>query len=328
MIYRNFISTIKGLAIISVIYAHVNISVNDWTAVILNEVRFGQWGVVTFLFMSGCFFAKNRDTFIQYWDKRLYNIIIPWLFCGSLVYLIVSFAGSVSSDLSIRGLFLYLLGYNTYLYYLTALVICYLLFFSYKNNKYVLLGAIAINIISVYMTVSGLLPNIQPYVNPFNWIGYFAVGMMYYPKEISELSQMIRTRIAWILSILAILSSIGAFFDKAGFTYWTYLSIPIQIIGMLLIIGMADTTKVKNGIMQYVGQKSFSIYLLHMPVAGLMNIVFNRTCLIGENIIKAVLVLVITTSIIYAIDQISKRMRISAYTSVLFGIRYGSINRI
>jgi len=142
-IERRSIYLIKAYAIITVICAHTSITpkgVSPYIGLILSNI--GTIGVVIFFVLSGYLFFDNQDKFLKFLVKKK-QIIIPWIFCGVLVYIVTQFGGSQSEELSIKNMFLYLVGWYSSLYYLSILLVSYLVFFKLKKSNIILIVSIS-----------------------------------------------------------------------------------------------------------------------------------------------------------------------------------------
>ena len=120
---RTFFNIIKGWAIIFVIIAHTNV-LND------NVYLFDKMshqimsiiqliGVPLFLFLSGYFYLDSikKWTLKELVLRKLKSIIIPWLFCSSLIYIITSNFGNSTNPISIISAFKFIIGYKSCLLY-------------------------------------------------------------------------------------------------------------------------------------------------------------------------------------------------------------------
>ncbi len=139
---ENIFYYLKAFAILSVICAHITpITENaSHTSIIISRFYdyFGCLGVGIFFILSGYFFYNNKHSFKEFWKLKLRNIGIPWIFIGTIVYVSVFY---FKGSLSISKYFQFLIGYGSYLYYLTVLFLLYLFFF-HKNSKIVVGGGV------------------------------------------------------------------------------------------------------------------------------------------------------------------------------------------
>ncbi|WP_191272727.1 acyltransferase family protein [Neobacillus kokaensis] len=295
---RQLIYIIKAFAIISVIIAHVSSTINNLNLFFAN---LGTLGVVQFFILSGYLFGKSNDSFKVFLSKKK-SIILPWLISGFALYLLTQFWGSEVESIGGYKFLLYLLGVNSYLYYLTMLIICYFLFFRSKNN-FILIISIIITIFSIYLTAYNKITFISPYVNPLNWIGFFTFGVIIRKNwSIYHLFFLAKKYIIFIFCIFMLCLILSVLSNKAY--YWTSLSIPLEISGGSLVLILAHYT-LSNKLLKFIGKQSFSIYLLHMPLAGLSNTIFDQILNWYNPIIKASFVLIIIVLLLYIVNKIA-----------------------
>lgn len=312
---------IKSFSIFSVICAHIapvdkeNIYLEYFS---LLMTSLGSIGVICFFLISGFFFSSNKDKFKNLFSKKLRRIGIPWLVCGSLVYLYVALRKE-GPDLS--SYLNFLIGNGSYLYYLTILFLCYFLFYYFRKNTFFLILVITGSIFSLLLTITGMLPEVNPYLNPFNWFVYFAVGILL--MNYNKLGMLIKVanKLLWPITIVFIIIIIKNIIENQSINYWTssiFIFIPISI---LFLFGLASQKKVlSSAFLQQVGKDSFSIYLLHMPVAGLVVYITNKYQIDFFILIRPLIVLVITFSFISLYRKIFSRNDFRKHFHQLIGI--------
>lgn len=164
----------SAIAILSVICAHCT-----YETFVLQRITtiLGSIGVPIFLIRSGYFFNKDEPA-KKFWTKKLKNIVIPWIIISPCLYAYSAVFSTYGFNL--RDCFLYCIGYKTWLYFVPILMAYYAVFRLFKGNWF--LGvSIALFVVSNILDVYGINPvsNIStPYLNIFNRIGYFAVGIL------------------------------------------------------------------------------------------------------------------------------------------------------
>lgn len=180
----NAIYMMRGIAILSVIAAHVNVleNTNILRASLTNGISyFGQLGVIIFLLTGGFLYHREKGDNCIYFQKKLRTLVVPWLVCSTITYVVSSL---LSNKSSIAGYLRWISGSGTWYYY----IVIYLLFlFVFKwiwENEGCLVICILLNGISLYLGESFLARlgyegiYITPYLNIFNWIGFFALGIL------------------------------------------------------------------------------------------------------------------------------------------------------
>ena len=179
MIKRNeTIDYIKGIAIISVISAHCNtvLDTTDQFAVLSSLLlqNIGTLGVICFFVISGILFHHPGKNIGRFFKKKVTNIVIPWLISGTFVYLYVYLR---KPPITLGGWINFILGNGSYCYYLTVLMMLYIIFtlVSFMHNNRVLFVCEGITVISTIWFYN--IGDMNPYLNILNWIGYFALGV-------------------------------------------------------------------------------------------------------------------------------------------------------
>ena len=136
-----------------------------------------------FLFIvSGYYFNPQKYVTIKRFIKSKYtSIILPWFVAGTWDFLRAKII--TGEPVAILEWLKFIIGHNSYLYYLTILMICYLVYFyPIKHNKIAITAIISIliTIVSQQLTAWGIFDikriYLTNYLNIFNWVGYFSLG--------------------------------------------------------------------------------------------------------------------------------------------------------
>ncbi|WP_338778808.1 acyltransferase [Metabacillus sp. FJAT-52054] len=317
---RQCIDSMKAFSIISVIFAHTSSSPEGAVPFFsLLSANIGTVGVVVFFIISGYLFGKKQPPFFLFLKKKKV-VFIPWIFCGSLIYLVTQYGGTISEPLTLTKLFLYLIGYDTYLYYLSMLIVSYLVLFKLKEYNIFLYLFILMTVISVFLTSLNKLWMIQPYINPFNWLGFFSLGILLFKKANITKIYIICRKYSMLIILLFVGFLCLSIYLKEG-SYWSSFSLFIELSGAMIIVIIAGRT-FSNTLVRYIGKQSFAIYLLHMPVAGITNIIINNTLGIGiVPLIKPIIVLFIVVISINTFGNFSRNTWIGNKLSFVLGMR-------
>lgn len=139
----------KFFAVISIVFAHsliANVS-NDFLRSFLSI--FKCVGVYIFLILSGYFFnyRKYKNLF-ELLISKLINIVIPWFFCGLLVY----FSRFISQPFKLDFFEIgnWLLGNGSYLYFLTMLFLIYVIIYLFPKKDIYYYLFIGFTLISIF----------------------------------------------------------------------------------------------------------------------------------------------------------------------------------
>lgn len=314
-------SIARFFAIFSIASAHTTISGPYWAVNLLSAL--GSVGVIVFIILSGYFYRpekyKNIGTFYK---SKLKSIVIPWIVMGTLVFLFSAIVNG--TGIGAVKWAQWIIGYKTYLYYLTVLMICYLIF--WKKSKAVMHISAVLTVASVLLTASGVLDGVikrlylTNYLNIFNWIGYFAIG--YYIQDIKpeKIYDFIRkTRVISAVLFIGVTVIISLFKEYTGSGYFSYIGIPYQLLGALAITGISTIGFSDRKSVHTISNMTFGIYLLHMALVGICYKLCSYT-LITKLLCPAVVVAV-SAVILYIGYTAAKLVKLDKLYCTLTGIR-------
>ena len=321
------ISQMKGLAIFSVASAH---SANGGGSSLIGSSSefilriMGIYGVILFFILSGYLFANNDRTLKNLLEIRLRSIIIPWFFVGSLVYYFSASGGNIKDQLSFEKWIRFIIGIDTYLYFVPVLIVCYLITYKTKYNNYIMLFIIVVSSLSIVCTDNRII-TLNPYLNVLNWIGYFCLGIYVNNVKNRELTKILvqqivkhSKKIMGLCSIVIVSFIAFMFLTNQKVNYWSIYSIVLSFVIILFCYSYIVSSS-PCILLDKLGTNSYSIYLLHMPISGIVNIVAYKHVLLIT--LKPVLVLAITMLLIDAISGISIRIPMGKYIRIMFGLR-------
>jgi len=315
---------LKGLAIMSVICAHCNTVSDNYSVfnihigAILKTV--GTIGVALLYILSGFLFERielqqQKSSVGKIIKKKLGRIIIPWVFCGTLVYFYVMIR---QGGISALGWLTWILGQGTYLYFLTVLMLMYIVFGIIGYNKKILYVLVIVSIISRGLVFLNVLDNKYYVLNIFNWIIFFIAGMVISNRNIS-LGQKEKNIALFIFGITLIVVFIrGSYFEYWSLGYWGFAS--VSSIGFLKIIEWIRPLRV-GLIVRNLGRQSLAVYLLHMPFAGIVVNIFNRVDNGILTLSRPIIVLSMTMVCIKICGVIIKKLYIEDWGIRLLGIQ-------
>lgn len=304
---NNKIYILKAISIISVVCAHTSYtnSATNNIAIITSKFLslFGCIGVGIFFIISGYLFANNNDSISIFLKKKFKYIVIPWILTGSIVYLYVSIR---KNSVSIVSLINFIIGDGSYLYFLTILMLCYCIFFKVRNNNKILLISIAISMVSNIATSLNFINFINPYLNFFNWSIYFVIGILMIDrfKLVLEFCYKFRGLSFISYTVFAII----AIYSDIEMGYWSILAIPLQISSITGILGICNMKVLNKKVILDCGRDSFAIYLLHMPVAGIIVNIFNKFELYHITLIRPIVVMSVMLFTLKALRYLSYKL--------------------
>lgn len=317
----------KAFAVVSIVLAHTSYESisSDYIKAFLSIYKL--IGVYIFFIISGYFY--NKDKYKNIWEllkDKAVKIGIPWITFGTIIYGITLFLNN-DMKISCIGYINHILGNGTYLYFLTMLMLSYvLMYFIPKKQEYIL---IAVNIVSILLTSLGVLPQVvnttklafcyfNPYLNVMNWIGVFAIGVLIRRKNFLEIIKtFLKDKVILISISYAILFAILCLF-KLNISYWNLLSLIIGVLSFVAVLSISLRLSNINWLVD-IGKKSFFIYQIHALFVSIF-----RNILANSNVfaILRALVIVLTIYFIAILGQrIARFIKLEKIYNMLLGIR-------
>lgn len=303
------INVCRAFLIFSVIIAHskVNFPNDNITYTLINRAweSLGTIGVIGFFIVSGYLYYYNKDSPKKLLIKKFKTIIMPWIALGSLVFLITQIeVFNMSSKEIMKEYIKFISGNGSYLYFNTILIMLFILLYKLRRNDKILKFLIMLNGISIFLTYFFHFKVLTPFLNIFNWIGYFCIGILIAKKDKVKKLKNIDRKIIIIIFLLSL--GVSTLFDQT--TYFTPLNIVTQVTGVWVIFLISTYSAFNNKYMYFIAKHSFYIYLLHMPIVSLVkkiitHININLFCLIP------IIVLIINCLFIKIIIEITNKIK-------------------
>jgi len=263
---------IKAFAILSVIAAHVsmitkNSQLEEYITSTWNII--GQIGVICFFTLGGFLYTRKTNDNKPFWEKKFHKLIIPWLICSTLTYIIEILLSGKHATI-IRYI-KWICGSGTWYYYITVFLFCLFIFkYLYKSN-FLLILAIIINIFSIIAKTANLSTNIEwhfltDYLNPLNWIGYFSFGIIIRKYRLDK--KIYKNSKVFIIFFLIALITTHTMIKYQIFTYFHILSLINSIASFFALYYISYwLSEFKfNKHIKKIGTSTYCIYLLHMQI--------------------------------------------------------------
>lgn len=255
---------IKGVALVSVFFAHTAGKYGYPSYEGLRDCL-GLIGVPTFFIVSGYLFNKSANVFL-FIKKKIWNVIFPWFLCSSCTYVLSIILNS--QNLSLWCYIKWIFGIQTWYYFVPVLILIFILFTFFDNDWFVAVSFL-FTILSLLLTQMFVDEGVNcNYINVFNWIGFFALGVFLRKKGTLD---KLKTPLAYLFFIIAILGLV--FVDRIT-NYWSIQSLIFEVIGFIAIVNMSyliDRNIWISNIFQKVGKISYFVYLIHMQMVGVIN---------------------------------------------------------
>lgn len=279
----NEIDIIRFFCIVSVIGAHFSGKVfSTFTGIPLFLFyccrAYGTVGVVGFFILSGFLYNSKGKKFSDVLVNKIKYVLLP-----TYIAAVICFTITHINNFSIKELIIYCYGGGSLYYYITVLMFCYVVFYFIDSNKWLLYGAIIINVISILLFASDIImyeqlpfPYITSYLIPTNWIGFFSLGIILREKKMWKKVVLWTEKHALILVVSFCIVTVLYAYSSADseISYFVWQSIPYELFGTVTIFGISSKLKSWNWLRK-VGNSSFFIYLYHINIIGFIS---NRFC--------------------------------------------------
>lgn len=319
------VSAIKALAMLSVICAHCNNVASDaskmnvYAHYFLNII--GTIGVGIFFCVSGYLFVKctNKQCGLkEFLIKKAFRLLLPWLLCGTLVYFYVVLR---KGGMSFESWAEFLMGKGSYLYFVPVLFVLYIIGYFIYNSPYFLGGAIVLSIFSNILTELEILPTEFAVMNVLNWLCYFAIGIV-----IAKRSFFAFKCFGYIALFFSVLTVIILTLRNYWLTYWTPGYIVFEVVagvGLCMLADLIVMSRCKRliTVMCKVGGATMAIYLLHMPIAGIVANLCGRFDLWFLTLLRPLIVLCITGCGLWIYKMIVEKMLKKGWLLTMVGLR-------
>ena len=310
-------SVAKVFAIILVILAHSRIV--DASVYSIIAERISTIGVITFFFISGYFFNIFKYGLKDFFIKKFKTLIVPWIFLGSLVYI-------VENKFSFLSWLNWLIGNGTYLYYLTVLLSCYLINALLLRKWYKVLFII-LNVISLILTSFGIIDRIgqdifgcyavNHYLNVLNWVGFFSLGLLFQTR-MEFLLFKLNKNILLIFLLYALFVFISIVLEPSYGGYFSKLSIPLELMGMCLLLAISTLEIFDKPIIHKISGFTFTIYLIHFLVFPFRKILITNHFF---QFLNPIIYMLICVAVISIGKKIANVLKLNRLFILLMGVR-------
>lgn len=302
--------TLKAFAVISIFIAHMPLaSCNSASFSLLYEML-GRIGVPVFLVLSGLLY-KPLD--IHGWKRRLKRLLVPLFLWGSVTYFIHCLPSDTAFSLVDYGL--WLMGSNTFLYFVWMLLSITLLYQIF-DAPYVW---IFIGFGSILLSQLNLIPytfHWTPYLNPLNYILYFSFGILIRRKNLWAYRESTRLGIlALIIFVLVFMLSL----DHSWKLFFNVHSLLMQIAATWLLIFLVSRLKISSKFLVYIGKVSFIIYLMHIQFASTITKLLVSFPSPYMQVLKIFVAFAVVLMLIYIMDILTNRLSILRKCRSLIG---------
>ena len=263
----------RAFAIFSVICAHMNFGEGH---LIANTIRnsLGEIGVCVFFVISGFFYNRKSNDSIVFWRKKLSHVITPWFLMSTLVFLI-SAVFLHATKLSLISFLKNFFGFGTHYWYMTVLIIMFILF-QFISKKWQYISCLIISVISVYTSAVLLAVfslRINQFLNIFNWVGFFALGIVLRKTDTINIIISRKNKIILLFSSITcmfVCVYVQVLTNIPTNSYISFTSLLFEISGMIIVFLLASVL-CDSKLLIDIGKKSYFIYLTHIQIVGFIS---------------------------------------------------------
>lgn len=311
-------ATARIYALFSIVSAHL-LFPDTLEYTILN--RFGTIGVVMFLIMSGYFFIPEKfSTIGALLRKKFITVCVPWFCLGTLTWCYKAIL--TPSYRTISQYINWILGNGSYLYYMPVLMLCFLL--MYKAPKVCKYIFILLNVLSVVLTAVGALApglkllGINSNLNFFNWIGFFALGMLLQEINEEKLAGFFTKYRFYVMAAFAVVFPVIVASQKIPAGYFSFVAIPYELLGAAAFFSLS-TFSLNKPVFKLLSKYSFSIYLLHMAFVGFFDGLMSHFAV--TRLLAPTVIIAATAAVLFAASFVAEKIKLGKFLSLLTGIR-------
>lgn len=276
----NYFSMMKGVAIIAVVFIHTSFMCDGEFAIAARQIF--TFAVAMFFFLSGYF---SKDLPVK--QQKIGRLLIPYIIWSILWYGEKLWSGSATINAWSIIDVIFFGGAFFPLYFLIVLIelklITPLLFKHLNQKKYLwykdwmlLVTPLTVAVIYFYQIRMGKQPLIYAQIFPTWFIQYY-LGILLKKEliKISSLNAIFATLISiYLMSIESTFINKNLGIDWLAASQIKYSSILFSIALSLLFLSMHK--KIERNILVVLGELSFGIYLLHIPIKIGIEIIVTR----------------------------------------------------
>lgn len=312
---------LKALAIWSVVSAHMPAQGDGMEIARRLLSIWGTVGVVVFMILAGFFYKRSEGDALFFWRKKFFTVVVPWFLAALITFVWLYIRGGV--DNMGAGFVRWFLGSGTWFYFCSVICFCFAWFKYIYMCTWGCLVSILLTVISIGASAMELVPYNEyftPYLNPFNWIGFFALGIL--ARRYGWLSENWglgrKNILIYLIGATVLIGLIVWEFHINYFKgYFSLLSALIELTAFCLLMPLAILWA-NNKMAIDIGKKSFAVYLYHMPVAGFLNVIIpSNAATIG---LKPLLALLVVYGFFKAVEVCIRKTRFK-FALDLLGLR-------
>ena len=317
------IHLLRIVAMLSVMAAHVN-KITEGNTIDLLITRFwnafGTVGVAIFLIVGGMVYHRSPEDGLTFWGKKFHRLIVPWLFCATLTYLL---SALLSRRFACIDYFTWVSGIGTWYYYISVFLVMLFAFKWIENSTIALGGCIFFTVLSLALESFSIVPHnsfFTKYINVFNWIGFFAVGCVIRKIGLETFREFLTRKstvcIGWVLFLILLC----VILRMREFSYFNPLAFLWELIAFCVLFQLSwFAVHRKTGeLMAVWGRLTYCIYLIHMQFVQALCARLPQTTLFL--FLKPIVALLTISVVVYCLDYLCGRFPSGAKIKRLMGL--------
>lgn len=298
---------VKALAILSVASAHCgNVPAEYSCANRMVSVWLGYCGtagVPIFYLLAGYFFEQNRRPWRSFWKNKLITVIIPWIFCATILWLYVVLR---KGGITVAAWARFVLGDGSPMYFVTVLLVLYAVFFYLKKYAVFLWGITAVSLLGVVSVGWGINIGVgrlaNGYLDPLNWAGYFALGILV--QKMRKMSGFLKLskKILPVTVVCYLGVCWGHLSWKVSWTYWSRWALFNIALQILICFGISECLCGRGKMARYLseaGKVSYTIFLCHQLLVGGLVYVTNKADCFILTLLRPLIVVTVWCGIVW-----------------------------
>ncbi len=323
-----YIDILKIIACISVIFVHMNSSINDYQptsgwVLSLFIHTLSYWGVPIFLMITGATLLdyKKKYDIKTYYKRRVSKVVIPWIIWSAIIYVIkyqnLNFINFIKEFLymNIEGSY-WFFPLIIYIYCIIPIFQALIKLKELRIIKYILLILIIFNsvLLPFFSVFNIIVPPIFTFFMHNKYVIYPLLGYLISITDISKNKRYIIYIIGFIsLTIRFLYTYITSYKDNllnTDVSDYTSIFILLIVSSIFVLVKYIKWEKIFNNdlsreIIKHISNCSFGIYLVHKIIIYYINdIIQSDINSIYYKIIGALYIYVLSLLIVTLLKKI------------------------
>lgn len=314
----------KTVAILTVIIAHSDFQNVQIGCLEILIQRIGAMGVPVFLLLSAYYYSPVKYSSLWELIKSRKTTILPWILMACACYLWSNLR--MGKEINVQSYLKFMLGYNSLFYFLSILILLQILFYFLRffSIEKLVGVCVALSVVSTELAAFGITDDIivraglTNYLNIFNWVGFFAVGLYFRTIKDNEIIAFVNKDCGWAVLIWCILFAVSYYVERGKYGYFSILGLFMESVSVILILRFAWSICHFDWIVQ-LGKYSYAIYLVHINIIPIINKFLGGSA-VGE-MVSPFCTYMLSFLPIWCACSVLRKMKMCHLTKYLLGVR-------